>query len=100
MLLLFFVEILTMECHYKIVKYLKDLDKKELWKLGEALGLSYSKVKKMDPLCEDMVEAWLNKEDRVLDESGEPTWECLKTALKEIGQTGLASSITKGTAVY
>ena len=62
--------------------------------LGGALGLSYPKMKKMEPLCEDMVAAWLNKEDNVSKKSGEPSWESLKEALKKIGQTGLADTIT------
>ena len=86
-----------MNDHYKVTKVLKKLDKNDLRTLGEALGLSYPKLKKLEPLCEEMVEAWLNKEDNV-SKIGEPTWERLKVALKEIGQTGLADDVTQGSS--
>ena len=92
-----YVEILTMKDHFRVAKFLENLDKKDLKKLGGALGLSYPKLKNMDPLCEEMVAAWLNKEDDVIELSGEPSWESLKAALREIGQTGLADIITQGT---
>ena len=86
-----------MKDHFEIVQFLKNLDINKLRELGGALGLSYQKLKKMDPLCDEMVAAWLNEEDYV---PGKPSWERLKTALKKIDQTGLANSITEGTAVH
>ena len=89
--------LLTMKDHFRVVQFLENLDKRDLKKLGEALGLSYPKLRNMEPLCDEMVAAWLNKEDEVMEQSGEPSWNSLKTALRKIGQTGLADSITQGT---
>ena len=82
-----------MKDHFEVTKFLKNLDKNDLMNLGGALGLSYPKLKEMEPLRGDMVAAWLNKEDFVSEQSGEPSWESLKAALKKIGQTGLADTI-------
>ena len=86
-----------MDDHFQVIQFLKNLNKEDLTNLGGALGLSYPKLRNMEPLCNDMVAAWLNKEDEVMDQSGEPSWNSLKTALRKIGQTGLADSITQGT---
>ena len=86
-----------MDDHFEVIQFLKNLDKRDLKKLGGALGLSYPKLRNMEHLCEDMVAAWLNKEDKVMEQSGEPSWNSLKTALEKIGQTGLANSIPQGT---
>ena len=86
-----------MDDHFQVVQSLETLSKRDLLKLGGALGLSYPKLRKMDPLLEELVCAWLNKEDNVLKQSGEPSWRCLKSALREIGQEGVAASITQGT---
>ena len=85
-----------MKDHFKVTTFLGNLDKNDLKKLGGALGLSYPKLRNMEPLCEDMVAAWLNKEDHVTEVSGEPSWKSLKEALQVIGQTGLANKITPG----
>ena len=85
-----------MEDHFKVIKFLENLDKRDLMKLGGALGLFYTKLKNMESLCEDMIAAWLNKEDFVSKKSGDPSWDSLKTALSEIGQAGLANAITEG----
>ena len=81
-----------MEDHFQVVQFLKNLDKKDLTSLGGALGLFYPKMKRMESLCEDIIAAWLNKEDSVSKKSGEPSWESLKAALNIIGQTGLAEA--------
>lgn len=47
----------------------------------------------MSTLPDDMIDAWLNREDDVLDTSGDPTWKSLCKALKEIGQNGIANKI-------
>ena len=82
-----------MEDHFEVTEFLRKLDKNDLIRLGGALGLSYSKLKEMERLREDMVAAWLNEEDFVSEKSGEPSWKSLKEALKKIGQTGLADNI-------
>ena len=40
-----------------------------------------------------MVAAWLNRQDEVLQCSGEPTWSTLEAALRKIGQTGSAEDV-------
>jgi hypothetical protein len=47
----------------------------------------------MKSLPEDMVAAWLRREDYVLNVSGEPTWRSLVQALKMVGQGGIAKDI-------
>lgn len=47
----------------------------------------------MNDLPTEMVVAWLNHQDEVLDQSGEPTWKGLADALEKIGQTGIAQDI-------
>ena len=44
---------------------------------------------------DDMVDAWLRKEDDVYEKSGAPTWMSLIAALKKIGQNGIAQDIEK-----
>ena len=85
-----------MDDHFKITELLVNINEEDLITLGEALGLSYPKLKRMKLLCGDVVAAWLNKEDNVSRQSGEPSWESLRTALKSIGQTGLADKISQG----
>ena len=64
-------------------------------KLGLELGLFYPTLEKMNNLLTEMVAAWLNREDNVLQQSGEPTWNGLVDALKKIGQAGIAKDILK-----
>ena len=61
--------------------------------MGGALGLSYSKLRKMTKYADDMVAAWLRREDFVRSMSGEPTWRTLVEALRKVGQEGIASDI-------
>ena len=72
---------------------LKNLDSEKLRDLGGALGLSYPKLKRMNAILDDMTAAWLNKEDSVLEKSGEPTRNRLVEALERIGQMGVAEGI-------
>lgn len=91
-----------MENHYRVVRCLKTLNEQNLRELGGALGLSYLKLRDMTPqsLRDEMVCAWLNEEDNVIEQSGEPSWKSLKLALHEIGQNGVAATITQGNYVY
>ena len=61
--------------------------------MGGALGLSYSKLRKMTKYPDDMVAAWLRREDFVMSMSGEPTWRTLVEALRIVGQEGTARDI-------
>ena len=87
---------LSMEDHFEICESLKLLNDKELVKLGTALGLLYSNLKKMKDLPDEMVDAWLKGMDSVLKKSGPPSWTSLIKALENIGQEGVASTIRKG----
>ena len=61
--------------------------------MGGALGLSYGKLRKMTKYPDDMVAAWLRREDFVMSMSGEPTWRSLVEALRKVGQEGTARDI-------
>ena len=78
---------------YKVNGYLMDLDNRQIVQVGLALGMNYAKLKRMNNLPEDMVAAWLRREDDVVEVSGVPTWKVLSEALKDTGQTGLAMKI-------
>ena len=71
------------------------LPKESVIQLGLALGLSYRKLQNMKQYPDDMVDAWLRKEDDVLKKSGAPTWRLLIAALREIQQEGIAQDIEK-----
>lgn len=65
----------------------------QLVDLGGALGLSYPEIMRMNDILNDVSAAWLNREDLVLEKSGEPTWARLDDALEQIGQLGVAEDI-------
>ncbi len=81
----------------KINHYLKDLKTEELIELGQTLGLKRANLLKSNPqsLAGDLIECWLRRDYRVLEESGEPTWHSLATALKKIDLTGISKNIQK-----
>jgi hypothetical protein len=53
----------------------------------------YPTLQKMTSFPDGVVAAWLNRQDEVLQHSGEPTWSTLEDALRKIGQTGLAENV-------
>ena len=77
----------------EITKYLGDMDNEQLINLGGALGLRYTTLSRMKTLPNEMVAAWLRREEGVLKRSGEPTYERLAEALEDMDQTGLAKDI-------
>ena len=81
--------------HFKVTQYLQDLDNDHIIDVGGALGLSFSKLRKMTKYPDDMVAAWLRREDYVMNSSGEPTWRTLMEALRKVGQEGIARDIEK-----
>ena len=87
---------LTMADHYAVCILLKDLSKEDIIELGEALGLYYPHLRKMERLLKDMVAAWLNREDHVLLATGDPSWASLIQALRDIDQPGIAQRIAEG----
>ena len=64
-------------------------------KVGVMLGLSHSRLLKMDSstFLKDMVHAWLQREDDVVQWSGPPTWDSLAKALKGFDYTSSALDI-------
>ena len=75
-----------------MTQYLDPMEKRDIIRLGTALGLSYPDLRKMDNLPDDMVYAWLMKKDNVI-EKGLPTWTALATTLRKINQNGIAQEI-------
>ena len=70
-----------------------------MYNLGLVLGLTQTKLKMMrdsDTFRDDVIAAWLRKEDYVKEESGEPSWTVLVRALRHrrVGQRGIADEIT------
>ena len=81
--------------HFKVTSYLRKLDDRQIRYVGGALGLAYDNLDKMKNLPEEMVAAWLRREDFVMSMSGEPTWRTLIQALRKVGQEGTARDIEK-----
>ena len=83
----------------EITEYLMNLEKTDIYNLGLVLGLSQHKVKakkNSDTFLDDVITAWLRKEDRVIMK-GEPSWTVLIRGLKHrrVGQTGIAGNIAR-----
>ena len=72
------------------------MDQPQIHLLGGELGLIVFNLEKMQNLPNDMVKAWLRKEDNVKKKSGDPlTWNILVKALQTIGQDGIADDILR-----
>ena len=79
-----------------ICGYLHQMDQPQIHLLGGELGLIVFNLEKMQTLPNDMVKAWLRKEDKVKEKSGDPlTWNILVKALQTIGQDGIADDILR-----
>ena len=76
--------------HFEVCSRLQLLDDNQVLSVGGALGLAFSVLRRMKVLPDEMVAAWLRREDYV---SEEPTWRALVKALKRVGQSGLAETI-------
>ena len=85
---------------YDVKQYLKELPRETLTELGEALGLHYGRLQRLQS-CEYMlflsrlVSAWLRQEDGVYERSSEPSWKRLAKALGEVGQNGIKARVLK-----
>ena len=87
---------LTMADHYIVTKHLRDLSNdSDLIGLGGALGLYYPDLRRMNPLLEELVAAWL-RQDNVMSASGDPSWASLIKALQETNHPGIAKKIEEG----
>ena len=72
------------------------MDGHQIRRLGGELGLDVYNLEKMRDLPDDMVKAWLRKENDVQEKCGDPlTWNVLVKKLKKIGQTGIARAILR-----
>lgn len=85
---------------FEICGYLHGLDKRSISSIGLCLGLSYAKVEDIlqsPTYREDIIAAWIQRQDQVLQKSGAPTWLTLVKALKnpQVGQGGIASDISR-----
>ena len=76
---------------YEVSTYLKDLSPQQICELGLALGLQYPNLQKMNNILHDMIAAWLRQEDMATQNP--LTWLTLVSALKSIGQTGIALQV-------
>ena len=65
-----------MKDHHEVCQSLKNLSSSNIEQLGGALGLFYPTLEPMKSLGQ-MVAAWLNRQDDVLNRTGEPTWHTL-----------------------
>lgn len=80
---------------HSVCQFLRNLKRNHVIELGLKLGLYYPTLEKMNDVPTEMVAAWLNRQDNVLGQSGEPTWRGLADALEMIGHTGIANDIRK-----
>ena len=76
--------------HFEVCSSLQLLDDNQVLSVGGALGLAFNVLRRMKVLPDEMVAAWLRREDYV---SEEPTWRALLKALRRVGQSGLAQDI-------
>ena len=82
---------------FDVTDYLLDLGKNDIYNLGLTLGLNHPHLAKMrdfETFTDDMIAAWLHKEDQVIKQ-GVPTWETLVKALRHprVNQNGVAEKI-------
>ena len=84
-------------CEREVIPHLKKLDTAKLYELGVELGLNITELKRIptEQLPLEMCERWLREDDKVHQTSGTPTWSSLATALRNIGASGVASSIDR-----
>ena len=75
------------------------MDRTSFFRLGLCLGLRHSSIEDMKysgTYREDMIAAWLRRQDYVDQKTGVPTWRTLVKALENprIGQVGIAKTIS------
>ena len=87
--------------YHEVCKSLRNLHRHgdlHVTALGIALGLSYQTVLGLgnsDDFLNQVIAAWLNRQDSVLSQSGEPTWSVLADKLKEMGCDSIAADIQR-----
>lgn len=78
----------------EIATYLRNLDTNHYVSLGGEFGLFHPKLNRMRHYPNDVVAAWLRREDDVSNKC-RPTWRNLALALEHIGQNGIAEAVRK-----
>ena len=89
---------LTSKDHSTISRLLNDLNREKLRCLGGALGLLDSNLQRMRNLLADMVSAWLNGDDNVMNMDGvgdTRSWEGLIQGLLKCSMKGTADKVRK-----
>ena len=77
--------------------YLQEIETVKLIELGQCLGLNRMRLKRSGSkeLIGDLVTSWINRDDRVLEKSGLPTWRSLAKALQDVHMTGISEDIQR-----
>ena len=78
-----------------VTSLLRDMCKDDIIRLGVALGLSFFALKRMSTMPEDMIQAWLDQRDTVIEMSGPPSWASLATALDKTDHSDIATRIRR-----
>ena len=85
--------------YHEVCQSLRNLRRRgDLIALGMMLGLSSQTVLGMgngDDFLSQIIASWLNRQDNVLSQSGEPTWSVLADKLEEIGCSDIATDIRR-----
>lgn len=87
---------LGFEDMHEATSYLCDLNKDQIYQLGLSLGLNARTLMETRDVApqsrylDDVLASWFRKQDKVLDNSGPPTWRSL---VKLVGQNGIADTI-------
>ena len=80
---------------YQLIKYLDDMKKEDIVKIGTSLGLDYNRLcgLTMEQTPHEMIQWWLGKRDNVMEISGTPMLKSLLIALEKNGLHGHANKI-------
>ena len=89
-----FIVITGMRDLLEIITYLRDLESHQCVSLGVAFGILHPKLSKMTHFPDDVVAAWIRREDNVLN-TCPPTWRNLARALEQINQNGIADKVKR-----
>ena len=81
--------------HQEVSDCLQDIGYEKLLELGQALGLDRMHLKRSSgkELIGDLVTYWIRRDDRVMEESGAPTWRSLAEAMHKVKLTGKSMDI-------
>ncbi len=84
------------------VYYLQEYGIEKVGEIGLDLGLSFATLRSLssEKFREEVIEAWLQKKDKVEERSGAPTWKSLGGLLQKMGCTEAVKKISKGTYIY